>query len=60
MKWNERARASANAGRELPRMIADYFDDVRKALSAKASPASLHKIRLASKKVRYTLVFFRP
>jgi CHAD domain-containing protein len=58
--WNERATPGANARRELSRMLADYFAEVRAALARKASPASLHKIRLASKKVRYTLELFAP
>jgi CHAD domain-containing protein len=60
MEWNGRAGAGANAKRELPRMMSDYFVQVREALRAKASPAKLHKIRLAGKKVRYTLELFRP
>jgi CHAD domain-containing protein len=60
IEWNERSTAGANAKRELPRMLSDYFVQVREALQAKTSPARLHEIRLASKKVRYTLELFRP
>jgi CHAD domain-containing protein len=60
MEWNARSTVGANAKRELPPMISDYFLQVRDALRAKTSPANLHKIRLASKKVRYTLELFRP
>jgi CHAD domain-containing protein len=60
MEWNERSGPAANAKRALPRMMSDYFIQVRKATRAKTSPADLHKIRLASKKVRYTLELFRP
>jgi CHAD domain-containing protein len=59
IEWNARASAAANARRELPRIVADYFSEVRKALEAKPSPASLHEIRLVSKKVRYTLELFK-
>ena len=59
-EWNERSSAEVNARRELPRMISEYFAEVRDALGDKHSPASLHRIRLASKKVRYTLELFRP
>ncbi len=59
-EWNERATAAANAQRELPRLMAGYFRDVRDVLAAKPSPARLHKIRLASKKIRYTLELFEP
>jgi CHAD domain-containing protein len=60
IEWNEHASADANARRELPRLMSDYYSTVRKALKAKPSPASLHTIRLASKKVRYTLEMFKP
>lgn len=58
--WNERSTAGANARRVLPQIMAEYFAEVRKALKAKPSPANLHKVRLASKKVRYTLELFKP
>jgi CHAD domain-containing protein len=60
IQWNERASAAANAKRELPRMMSAYFAEVREALGAKISPANLHEIRLASKKVRYTLELLQP
>ncbi len=60
IKWSERASATANAKRELPRLMANYYAEVRKALGKKPSPANLHAIRLASKKVRYTLERFKP
>jgi len=59
-EWNERSGPGANAKRELPRMMSDYFVQVRSAMRATPKPADLHKIRLASKKVRYTLELFRP
>jgi inorganic triphosphatase YgiF len=58
-KWNPRLTAAANARRQLPRMMSEYFAEVRDALTKKASPAHLHRIRLASKKIRYTLELFR-
>ncbi len=60
IQWNERSSAAANAKRELPRMMAAYFAEVREALGAKISPANLHEIRLASKRVRYTLELLQP
>lgn len=60
IKWNERSSVAANAARALPHMISRYFGKVRKALRTKASPADLHTLRLASKKVRYTLELFEP
>jgi CHAD domain-containing protein len=57
--WNAREDARANARRELPRLISGYFAHVRKLLSHHPSPAELHKVRLATKRVRYTLDMFR-
>lgn len=57
-EWDTRATPSVNAARVLPKMMSEYFSDVRKALAAKPSPARLHKIRLASKKIRYSLELF--
>ena len=48
-----------NARRQLPRTMSEYFAGVRAALAEKHSPAALHRVRLASKKVRYTLELFR-
>ena len=58
-RWNERESAAVNARRRLPRMVSEYFAEVREALGDKHSPAGLHVVRLASKKVRYTLELFR-
>jgi CHAD domain-containing protein len=58
-EWNERASAEVNARRRLPPLMSEYFAEVRDAMTEKQSPARLHRIRLASKKVRYTLELFR-
>jgi CHAD domain-containing protein len=58
--WSERLSASANARKQLPRLMKQYFAEVRHALAEKHSPADLHRVRLASKKMRYTLELFRP
>jgi hypothetical protein len=58
-EWDERSGARVNARRHLPRMMSEYFAAVRAALAGKHSPAALHRVRLASKKVRYTLELFR-
>src|SRR5580700_10388340 len=59
VEWSGRASAEVNARRQLPHMMNEYFAEVRDALTEKQSPARLHRIRLASKKVRYTLELFR-
>jgi CHAD domain-containing protein len=58
--WNERVGPAANARRELPRLTAEFFAQVRAALEARPSPEQLHRVRLAAKRLRYTLELFRP
>ena len=58
--WNERLEPGANARRQLPRLVADYFVAVRGCLKGDPGPPALHQARLASKRLRYTLELFRP
>jgi CHAD domain-containing protein len=58
--WNPRLGASLNARRQLPPMMRDYFSQMRELLAADPPPAELHTMRLATKRVRYTLELFRP
>ena len=58
--WDERAGATANARRELPRLAASYFAQVRALLANDPSPAKLHRLRLLTKRLRFTLELFRP
>jgi CHAD domain-containing protein len=58
--WDERADPTANARRELPQLAASYFAQVRALLADDPSPAKLHRIRLLTKRLRYTLELFRP
>ena len=60
MKWDERDGVAANARRRLPRMASAYFRRVRAFLAEDAAPRKLHRLRLASKRLRYTLELFRP
>jgi CHAD domain-containing protein len=57
--WDERTTAAANARHHLPRLLADYFVAVRELLAGDPAPPKLHQVRLASKRVRYTLELFR-
>jgi CHAD domain-containing protein len=57
--WNEQASPAANARRVLPRLAQEFFAQVRAALAAHPSPERLHRIRLAAKRMRYTLELFR-
>ena len=60
LPWNPRLSATLNARRHLPPMIGAYFTQVRELLATNPAPAELHVIRLATKRVRYTLELFRP
>jgi CHAD domain-containing protein len=57
--WNARETPAANARRELPPLVRKFFAEVRAALAARPSPEQLHRVRLAAKRVRYTLELFR-
>jgi CHAD domain-containing protein len=59
IEWDERAPSAANARHHLPRLAADYFVAVRELLAGGPAPPKLHQVRLASKRVRYTLELFR-
>ena len=58
--WDERAGATANARRELPRLAASYFAQVRALLADHPAAPKLHRLRLLTKRLRYTLELFRP
>lgn len=60
IKWDERAGAAVNARRQLPRLLSGYFARVRGLLEAEPSPPKLHRLRLTTKRLRYTLELFRP
>jgi CHAD domain-containing protein len=59
-EWDQKASAGANARAELPALVAQYFALVRKLLAKNPSPPELHRLRLATKRLRYTLELFRP
>ena len=58
--WEERAGAAVNARRELPHLAGSYFAQVRALLAEDPSAARLHRVRLLTKRLRYTLELFRP
>jgi CHAD domain-containing protein len=60
IEWDETAAAAANAASELPRLVSAYFSTVREFLAEDPTPLELHQLRLASKRLRYTLELFRP
>ena len=59
VKWDQRAGVAANARRQLPPMVRAYFSQVREFLAEDVKPRELHQLRLASKRLRYTLELFR-
>jgi CHAD domain-containing protein len=59
VKWDKRAGVAANARRQLPPMVSAYFSQVREFLAEDVKPRELHRLRLASKRLRYTLELFR-
>ncbi len=60
IKWDEHTTAAANARSVLPRLASDYFKEVRDFLATDREPKEFHRMRLASKRFRYTLELFRP
>jgi CHAD domain-containing protein len=60
IEWDEKANAVENARTILPNLVTDYFSLGRELLASDPAPAELHALRLASKKLRYTLELFKP
>jgi CHAD domain-containing protein len=60
IQWDESTGAALNARDHLPRLISVYFTQGRELLAKNPAPAELHSLRLATKRLRYTLELFRP
>jgi CHAD domain-containing protein len=58
--WDEHAEASKNARQHLPKLVAEYFARARHLLAHDPDTARLHALRLATKRLRYSLELFRP
>jgi CHAD domain-containing protein len=58
--WSPRLSPARNASRTLPPLVRAYFEQGRQVVAASAPPAELHALRLATKRLRYTLELFRP
>ncbi|HLI86993.1 MAG TPA: CHAD domain-containing protein [Bryobacteraceae bacterium] len=58
-QWDKTSDAVANAQAVLPKLLADYFQLGREVLASNPAPPELHQLRLASKKLRYTLELFK-
>ena len=60
IKWDEGSGPGPNARHRLPRLVSAYFAQGRELLAANPKPAEWHALRLATKRLRYTLELFRP
>jgi len=58
--WDGRTAPDVNARTHLPPLVTDYFARGRELLAKNPRPAELHALRLATKRLRYTLELFRP
>lgn len=59
VKWDSSAGVAENARLRLPPLVEAYFKGGRQLLDRKWSPAALHRFRLNTKRLRYTLELFR-
>ena len=59
IEWAAGVDAAENARTRLPKLVTAYFAEGRKLLETNPAPAGLHVLRLATKKVRYTLELFK-
>ncbi|MBV8902920.1 MAG: CHAD domain-containing protein [Acidobacteriia bacterium] len=59
VEWDEKADSLVNARTLLPKLVTNYFALGRELLAANPPPPELHALRLASKKLRYTLELFK-
>ena len=57
--WDDTVSAAVNARRHLPSLVSAYFAQGRELLAREPGPAQLHTLRLATKRLRYTLDLFR-
>ena len=60
LKWDERLGPAPNARRQLGPLVLAYFARGREMAASDSSPEKLHRFRLATKRLRYTLELFRP
>lgn len=60
IRWDESANAAQNARDHLPVLVSSYFTQGRDLLAKNHAPSELHSLRLATKRLRYTLELFRP
>jgi CHAD domain-containing protein len=59
LTWKASETAESNARRVLPRIMREYFKAGRKLVHG-SSPGAMHRFRLKTKRLRYTLEAFIP
>ena len=59
-KWNPRLSPAVNARRYLPELVRTWFEEAERILAQPDDPARLHRLRLISKRLRYTIELFGP
>jgi len=59
IQWGPRTSPAVNVRRHLPQLAEGYFAEARDLLQEVSTPAGLHRLRLISKRLRYTLELFR-
>jgi CHAD domain-containing protein len=57
--WDGALSAGTNARRRLPELIRNYYEAGREVTGGAAAPEALHRFRLRTKRVRYTVELFR-
>src|SRR5579862_547252 len=60
IKWEEDLDVAQNARKYLPALVSNYFAVGREVLQGSPKPEELHPLRLATKRLRYTLELFKP
>jgi CHAD domain-containing protein len=61
IRWDTSAGAEVNARTCLPGLVGEYFTLGREVTAREdAAPEELHRFRLATKRLRYTIELFRP
>jgi CHAD domain-containing protein len=59
IKWEEDVQAAGNARKHLPALVSNYFQLGREIMARHKDAAELHPLRLATKRLRYTLELFK-
>jgi CHAD domain-containing protein len=60
MKWALDKSAAENVAKRLPALMTKYFHAGRKMVKGRKPPAKLHRFRVKTKQLRYTLEMFQP